>query len=63
MLTNILDRLCVTSLSTTLAEEHKLDNILSETQRNREMCNQIARKVFSHEPTAPEDPPVGPNVS
>ena len=30
-----------------LADESKINNMLSETDRNREMCNQIVRRVFT----------------
>ena len=29
-----------------LADENKINSMLAETDRNREMCNQIVRRVF-----------------
>ena len=45
-----------------LADENKINNMLAETERNREMCNQIVRRVFI-DPTQTNSRPVGPSVS
>lgn len=37
--------------------------MLTETRRNREMCNQIARKVFFNQSHTTKVAPVGPDVS
>ena len=37
--------------------------MLIETRRNREMCNQIARKVFHNQSQSTKVAPAGPDVS
>lgn len=44
-------------------DESKISNMLTETRRNREMCNQIARKVFFNQSHTTKVAPVGPDVS
>lgn len=47
------------------ADESKINSMLSETDRNREMCNQIVRRVFTDPVQANADllRPVGRLVS
>ena len=40
-----------------------MSHMLIETRRNREMCNQIARKVFYDQSSTTKIAPVGPVVS
>ena len=43
--------------------ESKITSLLTETRRNREMCNQIAQKVLLNPSHITKMAPVGPEVS
>ncbi|KAL9984536.1 hypothetical protein ACROYT_G006841 [Oculina patagonica] len=66
-LESILDKLKAVYFSThgssfPLTDESKISNMLIETRRNREMCNQIARKVFFNQSHTTKVAPVGPDA-
>ena len=43
----MFDRLTAGETLAFFADESKINSMLSETDRNREMCNQIVRRVFT----------------
>ena len=47
----------------TFSDEDKMNGMFAETSRNREMCNQIIRRVFTDSSQSNHSLPDGPLVS